>query len=159
MQKTYLLSALYLYTERDVKDPVQSSPGYNEAYQALNVLAIFAISSRLLKLKQTKEYATYSREFRDAMTDLVIQRTPEEVLQKLINTIFIMRLNQEQFKDKLAYMDNKNGLHIYDEFAAKLHVYAEAAERMNNLKKDNNDGMIKANKTTEHEANSNAYSL
>jgi hypothetical protein len=158
--------------DRDVKDRVQSSPGYEEAYQTFNVLTIwliteqvaavsrgavsaYAITSRLLRLKQTKEYATYSREFREAINDLIRQGTPEEVLQKLINTIFILGLNQDQFKDKLAVVYGQQDWPAYDEFAAELHIYAEATERMNNLKKDNEDGKIKANKA-EHEDN-NAY--
>jgi len=158
-----LLSTLLIHMEREVKDKVQSSEEYEEAYATFDVLTIwqlteqvcvgrsavsvYAMTAKLLKLKQTKEYSSYAKEFREAIADLIRQGDPQEVLNRIFNTIFILGLNQEQFKDKLAIVYGQQNWPAYDVYMAELHVYAEATERMKSLTKDNNDGKVEANKT------------
>jgi len=159
-----LLSALLIHMEREVKDKIQSSPDYEEAYAAFDILtiwqlteqvcvgrgavSIYELTTKLLKLKQTREYSSYAKDFREATADLIRQGDAQDVLNRIFNTIFILGLNQEQFKDKLAIVYGQQDWPAYDIYMAELHVYAEATERMKSLTKDNNDGKVEANKTT-----------
>ena len=62
----------------------------------------------------------------------------------VFNALFILGLNQEQFKDKLAPIFGERVWPDYQDLSVELNTYAEATERMKELKKNNNDGKIKA---------------
>jgi hypothetical protein len=49
------------------------------------------------------------------------------------------------FKDHLKTIFGQRVWPGYDALSAELHTYAEATQRVNELKKDNNDGKISAN--------------
>ena len=79
------------------------------------------------------------------MLDLSAQGNAAEIVAKIFNTLFIMGLNQEQFKEKLSTIYGANDWPDYQDLSAELHIFAEATERMNELRKDNNEGKISAN--------------
>jgi hypothetical protein len=82
--------------------------------------------------------------FKEMVVDLRAQGNAEEVLHMVFNALFILGLNQEQFKDKLTPIFGERVWPDYQDLSAELNTYAEATERMKELKKNNNDGKIKA---------------
>jgi hypothetical protein len=62
----------------------------------------------------------------------------------VLNALYLMGLNQEQFKDKLNLIYGERVWPNFDVLSAELNIYAEATQRMAQLMKDNNDGKIAA---------------
>jgi hypothetical protein len=114
-------------------------------------VSIYATTAKLLRLKQTGDYTRYAKEFKEVVHDLKSQGTPEEVLNKIIDTMFILGLNREQFKQKLAIVYGKRDWPNVNDFSTELHMYAEATDRLKIIqnKEDVNskDGQIAANLT------------
>jgi len=100
---------------------------------------------KLLKIEQDGGYSKHEKEFKDAVVDLKAQGTEAEILSKVFNTLFIMGLNRDQFKDKLTAIYGTKEWPEYGALSAELHTYAEATGRMVELQKDNSDGRITAN--------------
>jgi hypothetical protein len=108
--KKDLLSALLLRMDREVTNKVQASNGYEAAFAAFNVFAIWQMTEQvcvgrgavsvytlittLLKMKQLpNKYNDYAKEFRETADDIARQGNAQEVLDKIFNTIFILGLN------------------------------------------------------------------
>jgi hypothetical protein len=68
------------------------------------------------------------------------------ILEMIFNMIFILGLNQEQFKEKLITIYGQQNWPSYDVLSQELNMCAKATERMKMLTagKSNNDGIIKA---------------
>ena len=159
--KKKLISKLFMLMEREVRDKVTTSEGYEQAYGNYDLLSlwniveqvvlgrgaisIYALTARLLGLKQTGDYARFSKEFRESVVDLLRQGDPAEILESIINTLFVLALNQEQFKEKLTPIYGSRVWPNYEELSVELHAYVEATERLRKLRKDNDDGKIRAN--------------
>ena len=146
--------------DKDVKDSLTTSPGYQGFYDRFDVLEIWNLTQqvvlgrgaisvytlivRLLKHAQDSSYTNYEKMFKEMVVDLRAQGNAEEVLHMVFNALFILGLNQEQFKDKLTPIFGERVWPDYQDLSAELNTYAEATERMKELKKNNNDGKIKA---------------
>jgi hypothetical protein len=68
------------------------------------------------------------------------------ILEKIFNAIFILGLNQEQFKEKLATIYGQQNWPDYEVLSQELNMYAEVTEQMETLTsgKCNNYGIIGA---------------
>jgi hypothetical protein len=111
--------------EREVKDKVTSQPGYQNAYVAYGIhaiwnmtkevcvergaISVYALIRKLLRTSQREGYQRYSKEFKEAVADLRRQggarqplasgQQPQAdtvILEMIFNTIFILGLNQEK---------------------------------------------------------------
>jgi hypothetical protein len=175
--KKKLMSKLFLHMDKEIREKIQNAEGYNDAYEQFDLLriwqmteqvvigrgaiSIYAITAKLVKLKQTGDYTRYTKEFKDLVHDLRNQGNAEEVLNRMIDTMFILGLNQEQFKEKLTVVYGRRDWPNIDDFSAELHMYVEATDRLksiNNNKDDDNaikDGLISANFTNPGSYNSN----
>ena len=71
-------------------------------------VSVYAITTRLIKSKQIGSYTQYVKEFRNIVTDLTRQGNAQAVLDTMFNTLFILGLNQEQFKDRLTAIYGNN---------------------------------------------------
>ena len=161
--KKKLISKLFMLMDRDIRDKVMTSEGYEEAYAAYDILnlwniveqvvlgrgaiSIYALTARLLSLKQTGEYSRFVREFKGAVTDLMRQGEPEYILEVITNTLFILALNQEQFKEKLTPIYGARQWPDFEHLSNELTAYVEATERMRKLRKDNDEGKVTAHAT------------
>lgn len=159
--KKKLISKLFRLMEREVRDKVTTSEGYERAYANYDLLSlwniveqvvlgrgaisIYALTARLLGLKQTGDYSRFSKEFRESVVDLLRQGEPAEILESIINTLFVLALNQDQFKEKLTLIYGNRVWPNYEELSVELHAYVEATERLRKLRKENDDGKIRAN--------------
>jgi hypothetical protein len=90
-KKKQLMSKLFRCMDRDVRDKVTESPGYQEAYGKFDILkiwqiteqvvigrgsvSVYTLTTKLLKLEQTSEYTRYAKDFREAVRDLKRQGT------------------------------------------------------------------------------------
>jgi hypothetical protein len=130
-KKKKLLSKLPGAMEREVKDKVTSQQEYQNAYVAYNIhviwnmteqicvgrgaISVYALITKLLKTTQREGHQKYSKEFKEAVADLRRQGGARQplapgqqpnsdavILEMIFNTIFILGLNQEQFKEKLT---------------------------------------------------------
>jgi hypothetical protein len=75
--------------------------------------------------------------------DLRAQGNANDILGMIFNSL--LGLNQEQFKDKLTPIYGERIRPDNQVLAAELNMYTEAAERMKELRKDNDGGKIVAN--------------
>ena len=116
--KKKLISKLLMSADKEMKDSLTTHPDYKGFYQTYNLLgiwnlaeevavgrgaiSIYSLITRLLEHKQEGAYTSYEKEFKEMVIDLVAQGTADQVLQKIFNALFILGLNEVQFKDKLA---------------------------------------------------------
>jgi hypothetical protein len=65
-------------------------------------ILVYALIVRLLKHVQDGSYTKYEKSFKEMVIDLRAQGNANDVLGLIFNSLFILGLNQEQFKDKLT---------------------------------------------------------
>jgi hypothetical protein len=160
--KKELLYQLLSHMDREVKDKVKAEGTFQELYDRFDVLGIWNLTqqvvigvgsmsvynviSRLLRLKQKGMYVTYQREFQDLVADVRSQGTADEILEKIFDSLFILGVDQEQFKDVLTPVYGRRVWPRYADLAAQLSIYAEQTERMASFNtRNDNDGRIEAN--------------
>jgi hypothetical protein len=159
-RKKKLVSKLLLCIDKEVKDSLMTSPEYQNAYDAFDLLTIWRLTeqvvmgrraisvytliTRILKHRQEGTYNTYEKEFRDSVLDLkddhkhfVHFGIKSGAVQELLTPIYCRR-------EWPAWRD----------LAGELHTYAEQTSRMTELRKDNNDGIVKAHLTRTRESDS-----
>jgi len=144
--KKRLISKLLLSMDKDVKDALTTSPGYQEFYDEFNLLeiwnltqqvvlgrgaiSVYALIVRLLKHTQDGAYTKYEKQFKEMAIDLRAQGNAQQVLDMVFNALFILGLNQDQFKDRLTSIYGARDWPNYLNLSAELNTYAEATERM-----------------------------
>jgi len=153
--KKKLIAKLLSTMDKEVKDSLITSAGYDEAYARFDIMTIWNLTEqvvtgrgaisvyslivRLLKHKQEGAFTTYAKEFKDMSVDLRAQGDPAVLLTKVLNALFILGLNPDQFKEKLATVYGQREWPEFTQLAAELHTYTEATERMSELRKDNQE--------------------
>ena len=159
--KKRLMAKLLMSMDKDITTSLMAAPGYQAAYDAFNILELwrmteqvvvgrgaisaYTLIARLLKLKQGSDpFAKFDKEFKDLVADLNAQGDAEQVSRMLFNSLYILALNQDQFKDKLARVYGEREWPRYIELSAELYTYAEATERMSAIRKGDNEGQISA---------------
>ena len=63
---------------------------------------MYTLVTRLLKHSQTGAYTKYEKDFKEMAVDLLAQGNAQAVLDMVFNALFILGLNQEQFKERLT---------------------------------------------------------
>jgi hypothetical protein len=170
--KKKLISKLLGAMEREVKDKVTSQPGHANAYNILEIwnmteqvcvgrgtISVYTLITKLLRTTQWEGYQRFAKEFKKTVADLKRQGGPRQplvqgqaahpdtvILEKIFNTIFILRLNQERFKEKLTTIYGQQNWPDYEALSQELNMYTEATERMEmpTNGKSNNDEIIGA---------------
>jgi len=161
--KMKLLNKLFEAMEREIRDKMTQSPGYQAAYDGNDLLALWHMAEqicvgrgavsvyqlvfRIMRMSQKEEYTSYAKEFKDAVTDLRRQvngNNFEELLNIIMNVLFIIGLNQDQFKDRLTEIYGTRNWPAYEVLSAELEAYVENIEKVDNLKRGD-EGKIKAN--------------
>jgi len=166
--KRKLIYKLLSSANTEVKSALTTSPGYQQLFDNYDILGMWQLTEqvclgrgaisvytmvvRTLKLKQEESYYQYQKDFKRMVVDLRAQGQPGDILQKIFNALFIMGLNQEQFRDKLTRVYGDQQWPDFEALSAELHTYAEATQRMSELRKDNNEGKIQANTVRANEA-------
>ena len=141
-----VLSKLLMSMDKEVKTKVMTSEGYQEAATAFDVLtiwnltenvilgrgaiSIFALTSRLINLKQKGDVATYIKEFKEITHDMLRLGNAAEVLEKLFDTFFVMGCDQKRFKEVLTTWYGQREWPAREEAMRTLHQYAESTSRM-----------------------------
>ena len=159
--KKKMLFSLLAAMDKEVKNALTTTEGYQQLYDTFDILGIwnmteqtvmgrgaisvYTVVVRLLKCMQNDGYTMYEKEFKELVVDLRAQGNADQILTCIFNALFIMGLNQEQFKDRLTQIYGLRDWPDYVQLSGELHTYAEATDRMQELRKDNNDGKIMAN--------------
>jgi hypothetical protein len=159
--KMKLISKLLSVMDKDVKTSVTASRDYQSMLQKFDLLGIWKLTEqvaigrgavsvyaqlvKLIQMRQAGSFDQYAKEFVELTIDLNALGTGDEFRKFLYNTLFILGLNQEQFKDKLTTIYGSRKWPDYRKLATELHEYAEATERIKDLRKDNSNGAISAN--------------
>lgn len=163
-EKRALISQLLMRMESDIRDEVTARPTYADAFKNRDLLKIWQMVEevvfgrgsasinvllvRLLKLKQDgehKRYPNFLKVFTETVGDLMRVGKGDEILEKLITTLFVLALDQDFFKDKLKEVYSQRDWPEWKQYSNELSVYAESTERMNGLRKGDDEGKIKAN--------------
>ena len=116
--KKKLISKLLMAMHKDVKDSLLTSAGYQAAYNAFDLhtiwnlteqvvvgrgaISVYSLVTRLLKYTQDGAYTKYEKEFKEMAVDLRAQGNAQDVLNLVFNALFILGLNQYQFKEKVS---------------------------------------------------------
>jgi hypothetical protein len=163
--KKKLMSKLISTMDKEVYDEVSNDQEYDKIMQDFDLLklwnlmeqvcvgrgavSIYSVITRLLKLKQAKdEFVAYNKTFSELIADLNQQGTADQILKKIMNALYIIGLDQDQFKDVLTPIFGKQDWPERETLAKDLAIYAESTSRMRSLLvKDNAEGVIQANKT------------
>ena len=152
------MSKLLMAMDKEVKDSLVTSAGYQVAYNAFHIheiwnltvqvvvgrgaISVYSLVTRLLKHAQEGAYTKYEKEFKEMVVDLRAQGNPQQVLDMVFNTLFILGLNQDQFKERLTVIYGARAWPDFYILSGELHMYAESVERMKVIKKDHNDGKV-----------------
>jgi len=167
--KKKLISLLLIHSDKEIKDSLTTSDGYQQAHDTFDLLAIwqmveqvvvgrgaisvYSLIVRLLRCKQEENYNTFEKEYKELVIDLMAHGTHEEILKMIFNALFILALDQEQFKEKLTPIYGRREWPDYDELSIELHNYSESTMQMKSLMKNNNDGKIAAYQTSSADIN------
>jgi hypothetical protein len=113
-------------------------------------ISAYTAVAKMLKLRQESggSFTTYQRVYMELREDIVRQGNAEEVLGRILDCLFVLGLDQDQFKDKLIHVYGSKEWPKAADLAAELHEYAEYTSLMEGLKRDNNEGRVTANVTT-----------
>lgn len=158
--KKFLISKLVSRLDTKVKNKVTGAPGWKAAYDGFNLLQVWLIVeevvlgsgsisgyqliTRLIKLKQEGDYSEYCKTFVEAVTNLLKQGdTAEAILVKIVDTLFVLGLNHEQFKEKLTPIYGSKEWPHYQDLSAELYTYSEAIRGMEEINGDH--GKISVN--------------
>jgi hypothetical protein len=158
--KKKLIYKLLSSADPTVKSTLTTSPGYQALFDACDIhglwhlteqvcvgrgaVTTYALIAKLLNTRQKDSYHEYQKSFKTLVADVTNQGTAEQVLEKIYNALFVLGLDQEQFKEKLATIYGTRVWPGYVDLSAELHVYVESTQRMAELRKDNNEGKIVA---------------
>ena len=158
--KKKLMSKLLMAMDKDVKDSLVTSPGYQAAYNQFDIheiwnlteqvvvgrgaISVYSLVTRLLKHTQTGAYNKYEKDFKDMVVDLQAQGNPQQVMEMVFNALFVLGLNQDQFKERLSGVYGARAWPDYNVLSGELHMYSESTERMTAIKKEHNDGKVSA---------------
>jgi hypothetical protein len=162
--KMKLMNKLFDAMDKEIRDKMTQALGYQFAYDNCDLLALWRIAEqiclgrgsvsisqlilRIMKMKQTGSYTSFCREFKDAVVDLkrqVVDENYEDLLNSIIDAWFITSVNQEQFKDKLKDIYCERIWPSYTELSVMLQDYAENVEKVQALRNNQDEGIIKAN--------------
>ena len=170
--KRKLMAKLFECMDKEIRDSVKSSDGYDAAMAASDLLAIWNITQlvvngrgdislnqrivALFKLKQEgRKFDPYMARFFDEVADITRHGNAQQVLDKMFNTLFIIGLNQDQFKDKLQRVYGEHEWPNYRAFGTELHAYAQTTGLVDALMKKEEDGRVQANKAEGREPTPN----
>ena len=164
-QKKKLMSKLISTMDKEVYDDVTNDQTFktimkdfmlHELWQLMEqccvgrgAVSIYTTITRLLKLRQEgDQFVSYNKAFTELTVDLGQQGTPDVILKKILNALYVIGLNQEQFKDILTPIYGTMDWKDRDALSKELTTYAEATTRMKSLlSKDNLNGVVSANKS------------
>ena len=119
-----------------------------QTFQGRGAVQVYQLITRLLRIKQPKDgYNKYAREFTDIVSDLEAQGTAQEIIDKMFNALFILGLDQDQFRDQLSHVYGADAWPEWKDYKTSLRSYAEHKRNLSTLiVKDNNDSKISANR-------------
>ena len=73
-------------------------------------VSVYTIITRLLKLKQEgDQFVSYNKAFTELIADLGQQKTPDVILKMILNALYIIGPNQEQFKGIMTHIYGTTG--------------------------------------------------
>lgn len=160
--KMKIISKLLLHMEKDIRDKVEAQQGFANAYRDANLLAlwqmteqvvqgrgaisIYSVTTKFLTLKQggPDDWPKFAKEWRGLHADLMRFGDAQAVLEAIVDTYFVMAVNQEQFKEQLTTIYGANNWPHHDVLMAQLNTYAENQQRMKDLKRETGDGKIQS---------------
>jgi hypothetical protein len=119
--KQKLQSKLLMLMERDVRDKLEATEHYQQVVQGRGAVSVHTLTTRLITFKQVKEFNRYAKEFKETRTDLLRQGNAQEMFDKMFNTLFILELNQDKFKDRLNTIYGQRDWPHVDALATDLH--------------------------------------
>lgn len=148
-----LLSQILGTLSDEVKAGLDTNLGYAALKQTGNVLEVFklvetvtkgsgnasthATIKRLLQLKQKKgQYKNYHQEFFRLERELVRQGTAQELLDKILDSLFILGTDQVEFKDRLTAIYGSKNWPGRQTTSQEFKTFAEQTAMLSNLQKD-----------------------
>ena len=100
----------------------------------------------MIKIEQGKDsFAKYAKTFKDIVTSLKAKGTAEEILDSIIDSKFILGVNQETFKDQLAIIFSYDKWPKMQEAIDMFSRFTSTKESVATLNNDNENGKIVAN--------------
>ena len=149
--KRTLIKRLLTSMDREVLDAVTVSEGYDRALMEADLFtmwniaeqvttgrgaaSVYGLITKLLQLKQEGlRFIAFEKEFKDTTRELTAQGTAEEREQQIFNALFVMGVNQEQFKTRLNVIYGTRVWPGYNELAEEFQQFAESTERINELR-------------------------
>jgi hypothetical protein len=163
--KKKLMSKFISTMDKEVYDEISNDQTYDAIMQSFDLLklwnlmeqvcvgrgavSVYTVITRLLRLKQDgDQFISYNKTFAELVVDLKQQGNSDEILKKILNALYIIGLNQEQFKDVLTPIYGKQDWTDRDVLSKELTIYAESTSRMKTLlTKDNASGVVTAHKS------------
>lgn len=159
--KKKLMSLLLRKMSTEVTTIVEGHQDYQEAFMTYNLhrmwqitqevvqgrgaASVYTLVVRLLKMKQTGEYTEYSNKFKEAVADLTAQGTPVQVMPMILNALFVIGLNQTQFKEQLDRIYGTVNWPNYNQLSAELYTFTESQRMVKSITFGDQDGKISAN--------------
>jgi hypothetical protein len=100
----------------------------------------------MIKLEQGKDsFAKYAKTFKDVVTSLKSKGTAEEILDSIIDSKFILGVNQDAFKDQLAIIFSSDKWPKMQEAIDMFSRFTNTRESVATLNNEIENGKINAN--------------
>eukprot|EP00981_Chlorochromonas_danica_P012233 scaffold4684_cov156-Ochromonas_danica.AAC.1 len=152
--KMKVISMLLGHMEREIRDKVEATQGFQQARITANLLAvwriteqvvqgvgaisIYALTSRFMRMKQKgpEDWAHYVKEWRATVTDLLRLGNHQQVLEAIFNTHLVLTVDQTQFKEKLTPIYGAEQWPDYNQLMNELNIYANNRERLERIEQE-----------------------
>jgi hypothetical protein len=170
-EKQQLTESLMSYMDEEVETNMRNDEDFDRAYREFNVLELWRIaenaatgqgavavhiiilklllnrgSTKLLNLKQERgKFANYLQEFKETVATLRRQGTAEELLQMILNTLFVTRADQEEFATQIAAVKGTVKWKDYDELGGEWRVFSSTTKGLQSVERERSEGMVRAN--------------
>jgi len=161
-----LCSELLLCLDKNLRQSVTQHEKYKEAHGTDDILELFNIVKecaigrgafsvythliRFLTIRQKSntaaDFAEYTKNYEDVVTDIMNLGTPADVLKNLFNAKFIEGLNKEMFRDQLSEVMGSEKWPDRKEFAAKLRRFVIATTGIREAMGGSAEGVVVAAK-------------
>ena len=162
-----LVSTMLLSISEDIIQDCRSHADWETSFLTLDMMKLYEIIvftvtaqghtsiyvdlTKLLKLQQGSShgkitFAVYVNSFRELVNNLTQKQKDAATLLKMIwNAIFVLGLDNDEYDTQLTEIYAKEEWPDYETLAKQLNQYTKTTREINDLRKDNPEGVVKAN--------------
>jgi hypothetical protein len=108
--------------------------------------SIYMESARMIKMEQGKDtFAKYAKNYKDTVIALKAKGTPEDILDSIIDSKFILGVDQEKFKTQLSFIFSQEKWPKLQDAIDMFNRFTDTRDNVDTMNNELSNGKITAN--------------